>query len=566
MICTLYTIGRCKCSVERSLRIPRWFVDCSSLSLAAHLRCRTCDSRGISKHHQSMHRTNNKPTGDRVCDKFRPPKHWRDTVPRVSEHISLKKKVESISTLNFAARCMRVAVRPRVNEVASDALLLQRAKREIFALRRRLREIETAASSRQTPLGMMTVPRRPGAGPPLEAREKSDAVNTSESLLNAEAKELPVSAGHQVGLVGDSRCSTQILPTKGAGGQKKPNSERLSSDTSAIESNYWGNLRRDSGRGDARTTVVETDARQRQGRRPQSTAESSARRNGRGGSAPDESRGRDITALKRTAAPPPATPIPRRRASDGMVRTPIIGAASLTKKRHVLLPVPSSDPTLVTRRRQKMGAATGSDDQGNLATVALMERFSYREGELLRELETWKKRCKKHRDTETRRDTACTACTAAATQEEPAASNRPKRLPRESGEDITKEKAISGVSACSAPPSPMSLSSDKQGTVRRSNVRGKQNSSPNAPITADSDSNTPRSGVTRTGRCESDQQGSLGAQKGGPGVAGTNCTGSGGDVWASVLFDLVGEREDDMDLKRGDRIKVRGGTRCYHHV
>lgn len=459
-------------------------------------------------------------------------------------------------------------MQPRVNEVASDALLLQRAKMEISVLRRRLREIETTASSRQTPLDVMKFTRRPEAGPPLAAREKSDAVNTSESLLDADAEEFPVSAGRQVGLVGDSRCPTQILPSKGAGGQRKSSSERLSSDTSAIESNYLGNLRRDSGRGDARTTVVETDAQQRRGRRRQRTAERSAESNAKGGgSAPDGAGSRDTTALTRIAAPPPTIHLPRRRASDGMVRAPIIGAGSVTKNRNVLSPVPSSDPTMVTRRRQKMGTATGRDDQGHLATVALMERFSYREGELLRELATWKKRCEKHRDTATRRDTACTAASAAAEEEEePAAYSRPKRVSPESDEGITKEKSISGISACSAPPSPMSPSSDKRGTVRRGNVREKQDSTPDAPITADSDPDTPRSGLARTERCESDQQGSLGAQKGGLGVAGTNCTGPGGDIWSSVLFNLVGEREGDLDLKRGDRIKVRGETRCKHHV
>ncbi|CAM9309226.1 unnamed protein product, partial [Ectocarpus sp. 8 AP-2014] len=53
---------------------------------------------------------------------------------------------ESISTLNFAARCMRVVSRQRVNEVVSDALLLERARRQIATLRRRLAEAETAVA------------------------------------------------------------------------------------------------------------------------------------------------------------------------------------------------------------------------------------------------------------------------------------------------------------------------------------------------------------------------------------------------------------------------------------
>ncbi|CAN0156592.1 unnamed protein product [Ectocarpus sp. 6 AP-2014] len=59
---------------------------------------------------------------------------------------SIDAQDESISTLNFAARCMRVVSRQRVNEVVSDALLLERARREIATLRRRLAEAETAAA------------------------------------------------------------------------------------------------------------------------------------------------------------------------------------------------------------------------------------------------------------------------------------------------------------------------------------------------------------------------------------------------------------------------------------
>lgn len=40
---------------------------------------------------------------------------------------------------------MRVVARQHVNEVASDALLLLRARRQIIVLRRRLREAETVA-------------------------------------------------------------------------------------------------------------------------------------------------------------------------------------------------------------------------------------------------------------------------------------------------------------------------------------------------------------------------------------------------------------------------------------
>lgn len=58
----------------------------------------------------------------------------------------LPAQAESISTLNFAARCMRVVARQRVNEIVSDSLLLERARRQIFTLRRRLAEAEAAAT------------------------------------------------------------------------------------------------------------------------------------------------------------------------------------------------------------------------------------------------------------------------------------------------------------------------------------------------------------------------------------------------------------------------------------
>ncbi|CAM9532358.1 unnamed protein product, partial [Ectocarpus sp. 12 AP-2014] len=68
---------------------------------------------------------------------------------------------ESISTLNFAARCMRVVSRQRVNEVVSDALLLERARRQIATLRRRLAEVETAAAV----ASCSPAPSRPHNGP-----------------------------------------------------------------------------------------------------------------------------------------------------------------------------------------------------------------------------------------------------------------------------------------------------------------------------------------------------------------------------------------------------------------
>eukprot|EP00903_Cladosiphon_okamuranus_P014600 g13539.t1 len=64
---------------------------------------------------------------------------------------SVDAQAESISTLNFAARCMRVVAKQRVNEVVTDSLLLERARRQISALRRRLVEAEAAAAIASSP-------------------------------------------------------------------------------------------------------------------------------------------------------------------------------------------------------------------------------------------------------------------------------------------------------------------------------------------------------------------------------------------------------------------------------
>ncbi len=75
---------------------------------------------------------------------------------------------ESISTLNFAARCMRVVTRQRINEVVSETVLLERARREISALRRRLAQVETASTPSPPAL------RRPP--PPLQTVEPPQAL------------------------------------------------------------------------------------------------------------------------------------------------------------------------------------------------------------------------------------------------------------------------------------------------------------------------------------------------------------------------------------------------------
>lgn len=453
---------------------------------------------------------------------------------------------------------MRVAVRPRVNEVASDALLLQRAKREIFSLRRRLREIETAALSRRTPSsGMTAITPRSGTGLPLDAHCKTSGVeDLSKRLLIAEVEELPGSASTQVGLVGGSRHPTQILPSKEERRQRRlDSSDRLSSNSAVAQSKYWGNFRRDSGRDDrGGTSEAETDARQRR-RQRQSTIQSSVQSKDRGGTAPDGYRGRDTVVLAAS------TPVHRsRRASDGMIRIPVIGAASLSKTRGVFSsPVASAGQALVPSHRgqKRGGVVTGSDDQGHIATVALMERFSCREGELLRELETWKRRCEKLREITPVRDTA--SCAAGSSANEAAASSRQKkRVSPEDDERTAETNCIAGISASSVPPPRPSLSSGEHGTVVvMSDIPGKKDSSSDAPITPDSGAGPPpRSGAQRTERYEGDHQVSSGGQENGLGVAGMDCAGPGRDAWVSVLFDLVGEREDDLELKRGDRIKV----------
>ena len=92
--------------------------------------------------------------------------------PLSSRPLFLLIKAESISTLNFAARCMRVVARQRVNEVVSDSLLLERARRQISALRRRLVEAEAAAAiaSSPAPSSCPPVPSQKAEAPPASAQ------------------------------------------------------------------------------------------------------------------------------------------------------------------------------------------------------------------------------------------------------------------------------------------------------------------------------------------------------------------------------------------------------------
>lgn len=412
----------------------------------------------------------------------------------------LSVQVESISTLNFAARCMRVVARQRVNEVLSDSLLLERARRQISALRRRLVEAEAAAAIASSPapsdppLALTTVdqPRAPAQGhhprPPLAAETKAVVPVTPDtrdvpSDEHGDDGSNTVECDEAVRCGGRQRCDRHAFLVGIPRGARPP--EQLPG--GELVGNGTNNHTRASGGADVLT--LEASARRRcantAANAPVLIMKSEAR-----GSAPLHADERRLDGNGQPTPPPPSsslsggidgriegevkakTLLNARRGRDIVVRGKIATAVAAanaaaaaaaavasaisatgggrirhapasqhatptvtsTGMRHgssresavsqLCKPKDGSRGTSAARKpalrsscstkpgrrepptraaRSPGGASTnggrgaagkGDADERHVATKALIERFSTREDELLRELEAWKARCK----------------------------------------------------------------------------------------------------------------------------------------------------------------------------
>jgi len=112
---------------------------------------------------------------------------------------------------------MRVVARQRVNEIVSETVLLERARREISALRRRLAQVETGTASTPSP------PPRRRHSPPLQTVEPLQAFLETPApppgLDPATMKAIPISLEKRGSSDGGSD-SDGHLRRRGAGGEE----------------------------------------------------------------------------------------------------------------------------------------------------------------------------------------------------------------------------------------------------------------------------------------------------------------------------------------------------------
>ena len=249
-------------------------------------------------------------------------------------------QAESIGTLQFAARCTRVVVRQCVNEVASDALLLKRARSQITDLRRRLRQLETtstkfeysptsaALASTSSGDAVRYQKNKPSAATPsgagVERKHRfHDSVELDRGKLGSD----------DLGLPGVSQSAAET-----AGGQLHRATGKYNRNDEAPEP--------------AKKTLDIQRGRDLMIQR-----------------SPPEGRDQPIASLNTVWSRGDCTTHERTANSKGW------------------------KPRTVISRSRKHSPPVERDDADAVAMAALLERFSSREGELLREIESWKTKC-----------------------------------------------------------------------------------------------------------------------------------------------------------------------------
>lgn len=270
----------------------------------------------------------------------------------------LRAQAESINTLQFAARCTRVIMKQCVNEVVSDALLLKRARSQISYLRRRLRQLENTSSAPAISGSMTTVfacdGKAEGAvryqkGKPSVGRSSDGEFEQKRHFHYSEELDRGTKLGSDdLGLcwgfqsaIGTSRGQLHRVTT----GKYNRNNEA----PDLANKKKLDDVRRD------RDLLIHNRS-------------------------PPDSRGQHSVNLKADSISGDCTTLGRAISSKGW------------------------KPRTVWSRSQRYSPPVETDDSGGVAMVALIERFSSREGELLREIESWKAKCERGERNSQRRD------------------------------------------------------------------------------------------------------------------------------------------------------------------
>lgn len=267
----------------------------------------------------------------------------------------LHTQAESISTLQFAARCTQVIVKQRVNEVTSDALLLKRARSQISYLRRRLRQLEntSAALERSSP---STTP--------------ASAITGSMTTVFAYDNKAEDAVRYQKGKPSAAR------PSRGDFEQKRrfhyseelDRGAKLGADDLGSRGVFQSVT--ETSRGQLHRATTGTCNRNDEAPDSAKKKPLDGARRGRDllihSRSPPEGRGQRSANLKADWIPGHCATLGRAISSKGW------------------------KPRTVRSRSRKYSLPVGTDDDGAVAMAALVERFSSWEGELLREIESWK--------------------------------------------------------------------------------------------------------------------------------------------------------------------------------
>lgn len=316
---------------------------------------------------------------------------------------------------------MRVTVQHRVNEVGSNALLLQRARIQIALLRRRLREAETAissslSSSRQVGLPSGIARAHPtSADSPIIESSTDDQVTRENVVAQASTSEAEVASGFededgdgvhpsesQTGPVINARKprnSSGTVRIEAMTRRKLANaSEKQGTCSAAVvpskdhkRSDYVGSPKKE----ELQVILAKHELPMQQDD-IDGVADQMCRSGGtrRQISALNRRRDRDAVVL----VTPSTSETSSTRRSRHCATHSRTQSGTVPKERTHLMKTNSFSTSALARRlgtNNKTAVAKYiPHHEEHLATVALIERFSCREGELLQELEAWKAKCK----------------------------------------------------------------------------------------------------------------------------------------------------------------------------
>lgn len=208
------------------------------------------------------------------------------------------------------------------------------------------------------------------------------------------------------------------------------------------------------------------------------------------------------------------------------------------------------------KARRVQPATSGNDSNGDeerIATAALMERFSFRERELLHELQTWKSRCEHLKDNIIASGGDEAGRGQGSRGGGTGAHVHPRHAPPLNGRDTSDANVPGG----SVVPSPSLRSLAKLHAEGVENVGPPTSRGGNVPIPGESRAETLDSGQRDVGTYSSDVDGREAEAR----------RSAGGDVrWVLVLFDLPPERDGDLELRRQDVIEVSVGVYMTYEV